>query len=88
MTSSTSLMQLKASLEVSPDLSRKITADMLQQMEQGLAGDPRSTLLMLPSWLPSLPTGNESGSVLAIDFGGTSFRVMEVCLGARLNEVV
>lgn len=81
-------MQLKSSLKVPTDLSRQITADMLQQMEQGLAGDSRSSLLMLPSWLPSLPTGNESGSVFAIDFGGTSFRVMEVCLGKGPNEVV
>lgn len=81
-------MQLKVSLAVSPDLSRQITDDMIQQMQQGLAGDTRSTMLMLPSWLPSLPTGNESGSVFAIDFGGTSFRVMEVCLGKAPNEVV
>jgi hexokinase len=73
---------------VSPGLSRQITAEMLLQMEQGLAGDTRSTMLMLPSWLPSLPTGNETGSAFAIDFGGTSFRVMEVVLGNGPNEVV
>lgn len=81
-------MQLKASLAVSAELSRQITGDMLGQMEQGLASDSRSTMLMLPSWLPSLPTGHESGATFAIDFGGTSFRVMEVCLGKGPNEVV
>lgn len=82
-------LQLRASLAVSRELSQQITADMLQQMHRGLLGDrDSSTLLMLPSWLPSLPTGREHGVVFAIDFGGTSFRVMEVALGKAANEVV
>lgn len=81
-------MQLKTALSISGDLSQQITDDMLQQMGQGLAGSSESTMLMLPSWLPSLPTGHETGTVLAVDFGGTSFRVMEVVLGKRPNHVV
>jgi hypothetical protein len=59
---------------------------------QGEASSPRkigatsTSLLMLPSWLSELPTGHETGGVLAIDFGGTSFRVMYVVLGRDVGE--
>ena len=70
-------------------MSKNITDDMLRQMFRGLEGDEtESSLLMLPSWLPSLPSGAESGAVLAVDFGGTSFRVMQVVLGTDIGEVV
>lgn len=74
---------------MSSTTSKCITDSMLRQMFRGLEGDTEnSTLLMLPSWLPSLPSGGESGAVLAVDFGGTSFRVMQAVLGTELGDVV
>jgi hexokinase len=55
---------------------------------RGQKGAASSSLLMLPSWLSALPSGHETGAVLAIDFGGTSFRVMHVVLAPGKGEVV
>eukprot|EP00892_Ulva_mutabilis_P000871 jgi/Ulvmu1/10785/UM069_0019.1 len=82
------IRKLQKALHVSTTVSRCITDDMLRQMFRGLEGDTKkSSLLMLPSWLPSLPSGDESGAVLAVDFGGTSFRVMQVVLGDDAGDV-
>ena len=82
-------LQLEAQLEVTPQLSKLIQADFARQMHAGLRQDKdKSSLLMLPSWLSHLPTGSECGSVLAVDCGGTSFRVLHAVLGADRSVVV
>ncbi len=43
------------------------------EMEKGIAGDKSSTLHPLPSFL-RLPTGEEQGDFIALDFGGTNVR--------------
>ena len=53
---------------------RQTAADFRQDMRLGLAGSPYSSLRMLPSYL-GLPTGEERGDYLALDFGGTNVRV-------------
>ena len=40
----------------------------------------KSTVPMLPSFVENLPTGNEEGCYLAIDFGGTHVRIIKVTL--------
>jgi hexokinase len=83
------ILQLSKQLQVSQDLSAAIQEDMLKQMKAGLAhAKEPSSLLMLPSCLSELPTGNETGDVIAIDMGGTSFRVMYAVLGAARGQVV
>ncbi|MFT3784218.1 MAG: hypothetical protein QM790_19590 [Nibricoccus sp.] len=68
---------------------RQISLDFEKAMDAGLAGQ-KSTLKMLPSFV-GLPTGGEYGSALAIDFGGTNVRTMNVNLdgnrGARINNI-
>mgnify|MGYP000900216149 FL=1 len=54
---------------------REIAADFRQDMRLGLAGSEDSSLRMLPSFL-GLPTGEECGDYLALDFGGTNVRVL------------
>ena len=54
---------------------RQTAADFRQDMRLGLAGSPDSSLRMLPSYL-GLPTGEECGDYLALDFGGTNVRVL------------
>ena len=74
---------------MTPERSRLIQEDFAQQVKAGLAQDrENSTLLMLPSWLSELPTGLEAGDAIAIDVGGTSFRVMHVELGGERSAVV
>ncbi|MBR5908882.1 MAG: hexokinase [Schwartzia sp.] len=49
------------------------------EMEKGVAGDKSSTLNPLPSFL-GLPTGDEQGEFIALDFGGTNVRAERVRL--------
>ncbi len=49
------------------------------EMEKGVAGDKSSTLNPLPSFL-GLPTGDEQGDFIALDFGGTNVRAERVRL--------
>ena len=54
---------------------RGVAADFRHDMRLGLAGSSDSSLRMLPSYL-GLPTGEERGDYLALDFGGTNVRVL------------
>ncbi|MBP5200236.1 MAG: hexokinase [Schwartzia sp.] len=49
------------------------------EMEKGIAGDKSSTLAPLPSFL-GLPSGDEQGDFIALDFGGTNVRAERVRL--------
>ena len=66
-----------------------IKDEMLLQMKEGLSGTQESPMLMLPTHLSKLPSGEETGSYLALDLGGTNFRVLKVTLhGKGKFEVV
>ncbi|KAH7831059.1 hexokinase 1 (HXK) [Monocercomonoides exilis] len=54
--------------------SRPIIEKFLAAMEDGLVGKP-STMPMIPCFT-DVPTGNEEGVFLSIDFGGTNLRCM------------
>lgn len=64
---------------------RKIIKDFQLDMKRGLAGNP-SSLKMIPTYCFK-PTGTESGKFLALDLGGTNFRILEVELLGR-GEIV
>jgi len=55
-------------------------------MEKGLSRSTNSEadLRMLPTYVTSLPTGKESNDILALDLGGSNFRVLLIRL--RENE--
>ena len=72
-----------------------LRADLRAQLEEGLKGaaptsktsntakkgtvqEPR--VRMLPTFVESLPSGEESGEFWALDLGGTNFRSVRVCL--------
>ena len=48
------------------------------EMGKGLRGK-KSSLKMLPAFI-SRPNGNEKGKFIALDLGGTNFRVLELVL--------
>lgn len=52
---------------------------MVQEFRKGLASD-NEMIKMIPSFVVSLPSGSEQGRVLALDMGGSNFRVIEACL--------
>ncbi|WIA11704.1 hypothetical protein OEZ85_011800 [Tetradesmus obliquus] len=50
--------------------------DILKQMQTGMDKANASDILMLPTYVVKLPTGDETGACYAIDIGGTNFRVV------------
>jgi len=56
----------------------KMIKDFHIEMSRGLAGRP-SSLKMLPAYVDR-PTGREKGKFIALDLGGTNFRVLDICL--------
>ena len=70
--------QLRADFDISKEKLKGITDHMLSEMDAGLASAGTSSLLMIPTHLTTVPTGQETGSYLALDLGGTNFRVLKV----------
>ncbi len=75
-TLSEALMHLKACLDVPLTGMQDIVSAFLDEMERGLSGEV-SSLRMLPAYVDN-PTGKEKGLFLALDLGGTNFRVLMV----------
>ena len=68
-----------ASFAFGPDELMAAVDVFRNEIEKGLAGNTESTLRPLPSYL-GLPTGEEQGEFLALDFGGTNVRAERVRL--------
>ncbi|KAL6732132.1 hypothetical protein Aduo_002925 [Ancylostoma duodenale] len=61
-----------------------------RSMEEGLAKETASkaAVKMLPSYVRAVPNGKESGDFLALDLGGTNFRVLLIRLKGREAEMI
>ncbi|MFH4978776.1 hypothetical protein AB6A40_005485 [Gnathostoma spinigerum] len=72
-------------LYVSNEQLRKMMSVLLSQMEKGLSLEGASTasIKMLPSYVRAIPNGTERGDFLALDLGGTNFRVLLITLEGR-----
>ena len=64
---------------------QEIARDFERDMVAGLNGES-SSLKMLPSFL-DIPDGSESGRYLAVDFGGSNVRVIELDISNRKWEM-
>jgi len=64
---------------IRPQTLRNICKHFVDELTLGLKEDGH-TLKMIPSYVSNRPTGKEKGSFLALDLGGTNFRVCEVYL--------
>lgn len=73
--------EIERSFSVSAGMMRRIIEDFHQEMGRGLAGK-RSSLKMIPAYVDR-PTGKEKGEFIALDLGGTNFRVLELELKGR-----
>ncbi len=69
---------LKYEFDIPVSRMRKIVREFHSEMKKGLCGR-KSSLKMIPTYV-DIPTGKEKGSFLALDLGGTNFRVLEVKL--------
>ncbi|KAJ1927389.1 hypothetical protein IWQ60_002976 [Tieghemiomyces parasiticus] len=73
------LEHIENDFRAAPELLQNIVRGMHKAMDLGLS-KPDQTLAMLPSYIVGSATGNEKGRCLALDLGGTNFRVCEVLL--------
>ncbi|KAI9204576.1 hexokinase-domain-containing protein [Polychytrium aggregatum] len=62
---------------------QEMVRHFISEVKKSLVTDGQSSLLMIPTHVVSRPTGKELGSYLALDMGGTNFRVCEVTLEGR-----
>ena len=68
------LENLAAVFSFQADAQKALIKTFHAEMEKGLAGE-QSSLKMLPAFI-GLPTGRETGRFLALDLGGTNFRIL------------
>eukprot|EP00842_Homolaphlyctis_polyrhiza_P000261 jgi/Hompol1/1235/HPOL_001562-RA len=73
------LTSLEQSFSATAPNLAKLVQRFTAEFESGLAANG-SMLKMIPSYVTSRPNGNEQGSYLALDLGGTNFRVCLVQL--------
>ncbi len=71
---------------ISPDDIKIIISDCHAEMLKGLSGY-ESSLKMIPSFVDR-PEGNEKGKLIALDLGGTNFRVLVVELDGKRSATV
>ncbi|KAJ1917539.1 hypothetical protein IWQ60_007755 [Tieghemiomyces parasiticus] len=80
-----SVAQLTAVKELQQDLTlttahlKAIVDGFMTSMDEGLEKDG-CNLAMIPSYVKTRPMGDETGTYLALDLGGTNLRVCEVTL--------
>uniref|UniRef100_A0ACB8EIM2 Uncharacterized protein n=1 Tax=Sphaerodactylus townsendi TaxID=933632 RepID=A0ACB8EIM2_9SAUR len=74
------LSAILAPLQLSTGDLEKIRKQMRWEMERGLSKETNNvaTVRMLPTFVCQLPDGSERGDYLALDLGGTNFRVLMV----------
>jgi len=70
---------LERQFHVSSSKLYDIMRHFIHEMELGLT-ETGSSMKMIPSFVERLPTGKERGTVLALDLGGSNFRVVQVLL--------
>lgn len=69
---------------VTPELLKAGVTRFIEDAESGLNDDgSEGALLMIPTFVTSIPTGREKGVLLAMDLGGTNLRVVSVSLNGN-----
>ncbi|KAJ3409739.1 hexokinase A [Chytridiales sp. JEL 0842] len=73
------LLRLSHQFNIPADKLNQIVRHMVVEMKKGLQDD-QQTLKMIPTHVTRRPNGTETGTFLALDLGGSNFRVCEVTL--------
>ena len=84
-----SLVEEIATLErlftVNTEKLKQITEHLVGELQKGLDRNG-ANVPMNPTWVMSFPTGDEQGTFLALDMGGTNLRVCEITLAEEAGE--
>ncbi|KAL4757948.1 glucokinase glkA [Aspergillus foveolatus] len=65
--------------EYSPEEVQRGVKEYIREVEEGLS-EEGTTLSQIPTFVTSVPNGTEKGLYLAVDLGGTNFRVCSIDL--------
>uniref|UniRef100_A0A8C0JEH6 hexokinase n=1 Tax=Chelonoidis abingdonii TaxID=106734 RepID=A0A8C0JEH6_CHEAB len=67
-----------------------IMARFRREMQNGLSRDfnPTATVKMLPTFVRSIPDGSEKGDFIALDLGGSYFRILRVKVSHEKKQTV
>ncbi|KAI0998931.1 Hexokinase [Podosphaera aphanis] len=79
------IKRLEDQFTVSSEKLKAITAHFVKELEKGLSVEGGS-IPMNPTWCMAFPTGDEQGTFLALDMGGTNLRVCEIILTEEKSE--
>ncbi|KAG5284353.1 hypothetical protein AALO_G00025780 [Alosa alosa] len=80
------LLPFQLSLEKLREVSSKLRKDLIRGL--GKHTHRRAPVKMLPTFVRDTPDGTEKGDFLALDLGGTNFRVLHVCVEENLQKVL
>jgi len=69
---------LTRNLVLTNDQLQKVSVNLLHEFHKGLSWDTHrnAAVKMFPTYVTDVPNGEEQGKFLALDLGGTNFRVM------------
>ncbi|KAJ8285983.1 hypothetical protein GJAV_G00033160 [Gymnothorax javanicus] len=75
---------------LSEETLMNLTVQFRREMDRGLGRDtnPTASVKMLPTYVLSTPDGTEKGDFLALDLGGTNFRVLLVKVSTDGEQTV
>ncbi|GFT84704.1 hexokinase-1 [Nephila pilipes] len=71
---------------LSNEILQKISGILLDEFEKGLDPDRNSlsSVKMYPTFVRDVPNGTEEGTFLALDLGGSNFRILRIDLHGKL----
>jgi hexokinase len=77
------VLKICEELILSDDTQRRVMDVLDHEIQQGLNKETnaKATIKCFPTYVRELPNGKESGKFLALDLGGTNFRVLLIELG-------
>ncbi|TRY90528.1 hypothetical protein DNTS_002656 [Danionella cerebrum] len=77
-------------MRFSDETLRDVMARFRREMENGLGRDtnPTATVKMLPTFVRSIPDGSEKGDFIALDLGGSNFRILRVKVSHEKKQTV
>ncbi|MGH0117349.1 UNVERIFIED_CONTAM: hypothetical protein FKN15_033444 [Acipenser sinensis] len=77
-------------MRFSDEMLLDILCRFRKDLESGLARDtnPTATVKMLPTFVRSIPDGSEKGDFIALDLGGSNFRILRVKVSHEKKQTV
>ncbi|KAJ8364978.1 hypothetical protein SKAU_G00138090 [Synaphobranchus kaupii] len=78
------------SMRFSDETLLDIKSRFRRELENGLGRDtsPTATVKMLPTFVRSIPDGSEKGDFIALDLGGSNFRILRVKVSHEKRQTV